>query len=82
MTKFGELRDTVNKDVEESFEYARYWHGYLVFLRPALVIFNIGQIRTILIVTFIMLLIIFMAVLIKNIGVLYGILIALRNIRS
>lgn len=27
--------------------YARYWHGYLVFLKPLLVIFNIRQMRII-----------------------------------
>ncbi len=25
--------------------YARYWHGYLVFLKPLLMVFNISQIR-------------------------------------
>ena len=35
-----------NKDVEESYEYARYWHGYMIFLRPLLTIFNLIQIRT------------------------------------
>ena len=29
----------------QSCEYARYWHGYLVFLKPLLVFFNYGQIR-------------------------------------
>lgn len=40
-----ELYDTsYSNDVYESFEYARYWHGYLVFLRPLLVLFNYQQI--------------------------------------
>ena len=41
----GELFDTVNGKGEESFEYARYWHGYLTFLRPLLLVFNLEQIR-------------------------------------
>ena len=44
----GDLYDTVNNQVKESFEYARYWHGYLVFLRPLLLIFNLQQIRILL----------------------------------
>lgn len=42
-----ELMKTVNNDIGESFEYARYWHGYLVFLRPALIFFNISEIKVI-----------------------------------
>ena len=43
----GELYKTVQKDISESYEYARYWHGYLVFLRPALLFLNISQIKVI-----------------------------------
>ena len=32
-------------DIEDSYEYARYWHGYLILLRPLLVVFNYGGIR-------------------------------------
>lgn len=40
-----ELYDTVNEnDLYESFEYARYWHGYLLYLRPLLLLFNYEQI--------------------------------------
>lgn len=41
----GELNDLVNNDIYESFEYARYWHGYLIVLRPLLLLFNLSQIR-------------------------------------
>lgn len=44
-TPVGELYDTVNDNIDESYEYARYWHGYLVVLRPLLFLFNINQIR-------------------------------------
>lgn len=35
-------------NIEDSYEYARYWHGYLVFLRPLLVLFDYSMIRVIL----------------------------------
>ena len=49
----GELYDVAHNDIEESFEYARYWHGYLIFLRPLLTVFNITTIRIILITIFV-----------------------------
>ena len=36
--------------IEDSFEYARYWHGYLVILRPLLAIFNYSAIRILLLI--------------------------------
>lgn len=42
-----ELNDTANGDAKESFEYARYWHGDLIFLRPLLLLFDYNQIRII-----------------------------------
>ena len=62
----GELAETVNGTIEESFEYARYWHGYLVLLRPALLLGNIGEIRIVLTFIFIILLIILTIILAKN----------------
>lgn len=41
----GELEDTVNGIGTESFEYAKYWHGYLSILRPLLLFLNYNQIR-------------------------------------
>ncbi|MDD4850320.1 MAG: hypothetical protein PHO10_06420 [Gemmiger sp.] len=29
------------------FSYARYWHGYLIYLRPLLLVFTYGQVRVI-----------------------------------
>lgn len=37
---------------ESNGSYPRYWHGYLVFLRPLLVLFNVTQIRLLLQVVF------------------------------
>lgn len=33
------------KLLNEPFEYGKYWHGYLVFLRPLLTVMDYGQIR-------------------------------------
>lgn len=35
-----------NDNETQRLSYARYWHGYLVVLRPLLVVLNINQIRT------------------------------------
>ena len=42
-----ELIDFVNENenIDESFEYSRYWHGYLIILKPLLLIMNYNQIR-------------------------------------
>lgn len=32
-------------DIVDSYEYTRYWHGYLIFLRPLLAIMDLGAIR-------------------------------------
>lgn len=48
LDQVGDLNDTVNNDTTESFEYARYWHGYLIFLRPLLTVLNVIQIRIVL----------------------------------
>lgn len=31
--------------IEDAYEYARYWHGYLIILRPLLVLFDYSAIR-------------------------------------
>lgn len=41
----NELKDTVDKENIISYEYARYWHGYIVLLRPLLIIFNFTAIK-------------------------------------
>ena len=35
------------ENIADSFEYARYWHGYKLFLRPLLLVFNYSGIRII-----------------------------------
>ncbi len=59
-----ELYQLVNyKDIKESHEYARYWHGYMILLRPLLLVFNISQIRLL----FSIILIVFSLILIYSI---------------
>lgn len=38
--------EEVVEDIEST-DYARYWHGYLIFLKPLLILFGYGQIREI-----------------------------------
>lgn len=60
-----ELKRFVEGEVDTSVEYARYWHGYLPFLRILLLFFNVTEIRILFIVIFIMLLM-YMLVLLKQ----------------
>lgn len=64
----GELANTVNGEKLESFEYARYWHGYLVVLRPLLLIANLEQIRIIFTILLLLLFIIFVYFIYKKIN--------------
>lgn len=54
-----ELWKTVNQNDIKSYEYARYWHGYIVILRILLTFLNLTQIKilmtTILLLSFIIL---------------------------
>lgn len=70
----GELRDLVENENAESFEYARYWHGYLTVLRPLLVIFNLTQLRIILTIILIMLSIILVIVLSKKSNIIVALI--------
>lgn len=42
-----DLEQTLSKTNTSYYKYARYWHGYLVFLRPLLTIFNYVGLRVI-----------------------------------
>lgn len=42
-----DLVDITNGKSRTTYEYARYWHGYMVILKPMLIFFNITQIRII-----------------------------------
>lgn len=56
LDQVGELKDTLDNNITESFMYARYWHGYLIFLRPLLCLFNLSTLRIIFTILLIILL--------------------------
>lgn len=64
-----ELYETVNsRDTYDCIEYARYWHGYIVILRPLLIIFNYNQLQIISAITFFIITLVFLYLLKKKIG--------------
>ena len=63
-----ELSDFLDGDINTSITYARYWHGYLPFLRVLLIFFNILEIRHIIFVIFIVIFVYFMFLLRKQFG--------------
>lgn len=71
MTK--ELLKTVRGIEQTSFEYGRYWHGYIVVLRILLCLFDISIIRAITQITILFLLILLMYYLGKNCGFRFSI---------
>ena len=50
------------------YHYGRYWHGYLVFLKPMLLLFNYGEIRFILMSLELVLLFVYFYLLCKKLG--------------
>ncbi len=66
----GELNDLVNGEKAESFEYARYWHGYLVVLRPLLTLFHLTQIRALLTILLCILALILIYLIYKKINII------------
>ena len=50
-----ELRSFLDGKINYSINSGRYWHGYLIIYRPLIILFNISQLRTFLLVTFIIL---------------------------
>lgn len=73
-SEIGELQDIVNGEAPESFEYARYWHGYLVLLRPLLLIFNLIHIRIIITVILITLAVVVLYNMYKKLGLFYALI--------
>lgn len=64
-------------NIEDSYEYARYWHGYLGILRPLLALFNYSGIRIILFIATLICIITLIVLLCKKVniksGIIYGI---------
>ena len=72
-----ELSEFLNGKVTISYEYARYWHGYLTLYRVLLIFFNIKGIRIALFVLFVFLYIRLFYLLKKQFGVYIAIIFAL-----
>ena len=64
-------------NIQDSYEYARYWHGYLSILRPLLLLFNYSEIRIVLAIITLISIVALITLLCKKIsitsGVIYGI---------
>lgn len=64
----------------EAFEYPRYWHGYLIFLRPLLLFFDYNIIRIISCIGFIALTVMLSIILSKKINKITGIIVLISMI--
>ena len=62
------------ENITDSYDYARYWHGYLTFLRPLLLIFNIQGIRIFFKVLITILILIMLMLIVKKINLLTAII--------
>lgn len=61
-------------DIVDSYEYTRYWHGYLIFLRPLLAIMDLGAIRILTIALTVILSIIIVWLIIKKLNLVTAII--------
>lgn len=61
-------------NIEDSYEYARYWHGYLGVLRPLLALFDYSEIRIVLLIVTIICVISLIVLICKKINILSGII--------
>ena len=61
-------------DIVDSYEYTRYWHGYLIFLRPLLAIMDLGAIRILLFTLTVLLCIIMVWLIIKKLNIITAII--------
>lgn len=63
-----EFQNLVDGKKQISYEYARYWHGYIPIIKVLLLSFNITQIRNIIFVCVIFLLILLFILIFRNVG--------------
>ena len=71
------LTNVVNGDRIIAKEYAKYWHGYLIFLKPLLIIFNYGQLRILQLIILTILTATLIYLIYKKIGILQAIIVLL-----
>lgn len=65
------------EDIKDSYEYARYWHGYLAVLRPLLFLFNYEGIRIVLFILTLIAVISMIILISKKINITSGIIYAI-----
>ena len=65
-----ELYNVVNGEEQKSYEYARYWHGYLTLLRPALIVMNYQTMQSVSFVLLLILLGILLILIYKKFGLI------------
>lgn len=63
-----DLLKTVLKSQTEAKEYAKYWHGYLIYLKPLLIFFNYEQIRIIQLIVLVSLMYVLLYLIYEKIG--------------
>lgn len=61
-------------NIEDSYEYARYWHGYLAVLRPLLSLFNYSGIRIVLFIATLTTIIAVIFLLCRKVNIISGII--------
>ena len=61
-------------NIEDSYEYARYWHGYIAVLRPLLLLFDYSGIRIVLFLATAICVVSLVALICKKINILSGII--------
>lgn len=76
------LYNTINNTNETYTEYSRYWHGYIIFLRPLLMFFNYSQIRIIMMIAVDILSLLLIVLIYKKLGKYYTIPILILLILS
>lgn len=75
-----ELAKTVRGEDIPAIEYGRYWHGYLVFLRPLLMLFSYNTIRVLSAVAFTILTLILCYLLYKKVNIFAALVFAISLI--
>lgn len=63
--------------IEDSYEYARYWHGYLVILRPLLALFDYHAIRIVLAIITLICVAVLLFLLYKKVNIAISIIFAI-----
>lgn len=65
----NELYDFMDGKITHSVTYQRYWHGYLVFLRLLLLIFNVTELRVVRLLVLGVVVLVLLKMLKKNFGI-------------